>query len=160
MVDKQLSRVTDGPSIDTEPSFTPDGRAIVFTSNRGGKPQIYRVTLGAGKIERLTFTGDYNAKPSVTPDGKRLVLLHRDDDGLFNIAVQAMNSGDLKKLTRSSLSDSPSLAPNGMMVLYGSKEGGQGVLGAVSLDGRVKIRLPAREGNVQEPAWSPFPAKS
>ncbi len=156
LVGKQLTRITDGASIDTEPSFTPDGRSIVFTSNRGGKPQIYKVTLGAGKVERITFTGDYNAKPSVTPDGKRLVMLHRDEDGLFNIAVQTLGSGELKLLTRSSLSDSPSIAPNGMMVLYGSKEGGQGVLGAVSLDGRVKIRLPAREGNVQEPAWSPF----
>ena len=83
-------------------------------------------------------------------------MLHRDEGGLFSIAVQTLNTGELKILTRSSLSDSPNLAPNGMMVLYGSEEGGQGVLGAVSLDGRVKIRLPSREGNVQEPAWSPF----
>lgn len=153
---KQLTRLTDGTSIDTEPSFAPDGRSIVFTSGRGGKPQIYRVALGSGKVERVSFKGNYNAKPSLTPDNKKLVMLHRDEDGLFNIAVQTLSSGELKILTRSSLSDSPNLAPNGMMVLYGSEAGGKGVLGAVSLDGRVKIRLPSREGNVQEPAWSPF----
>lgn len=156
LVTKQFTRVTDGTSIDTEPSFAPDGRSLVFTSNRGGKPQIYRVTLGSGKIERLTFSGDYNAKPTLTPDGKRLVMLHRGENGLFGIAVQSLGSGELRLLTEASLSDSPSLAPNGMMVLYGAKEGHRGVLGAVSLDGRVKIRLPSREGNVQEPAWSPF----
>lgn len=153
---KQLTRLTDGTGIDTEPSFSPDGRSIVFTSSRGGKPQIYRVALDSRKIERLSFKGDYNAKPSLTPDNKKLVMLHRDEGGLFSIAVQSLSSGELKILTRSSLNDSPNLAPNGMMVLYGSEEGGQGVLGAVSLDGRVKIRLPSREGNVQEPAWSPF----
>ncbi len=156
LMSKQLTRLTDGTGIDTEPSFSPDGRSIVFTSNRGGKPQIYRVTLGGGKVERLTFLGNYNAKPSLTPDGKRLVMLHRGESGLFSIAVQTLSSGELRTLTQASLSDSPSLAPNGMMVLYGSEEGDRGVLGAVSLDGRVKIRLPSREGNVQEPAWSPF----
>jgi len=153
---KRLSRLTDGAAIDTEPSFAPDGRSIVFTSSRGGKPQIYSVSLDSRKVERLSFKGDYNAKPSLTPDNKKLVMLHRDEGGLFSIAVQTLSTGELKILTRSSLSDSPNLAPNGMMVLYGSEEGGQGVLGAVSLDGRVKIRLPSREGNVQEPAWSPF----
>ena len=156
LASKQLNRLTEGSGIDTEPSFAPDGRSIVFTSNRGGKPQIYRVGLSGGKPERLTFKGDYNAKPSLTPDGKRLVMLHRGDNGLFSIAVQSLASGELRQLTQASLSDSPSLAPNGMMVLYGSQEGGRGVLGAVSLDGRIKIRLPSRDGNVQEPAWAPF----
>lgn len=153
---KQLTRLTEGSGIDTEPSFAPDGRSIVFTSSRGGKPQIYRVTLASGKVDRLTFSGDYNAKPSLTPDGKRLVMLHRGDGGQFGIAVQSLNSGELRILTQTSLNDSPTIAPNGMMVLYGSQEGGRGVLGAVSLDGRVKVRLPSREGDVQEPAWSPF----
>ncbi len=153
---KALSRLTEGTGIDTEPSFAPDGRSVVFTSSRGGKPQIYRVALESRKVERLSFKGDYNAKPSLTPDNKKLVMLHRDEGGFFSIAVQTLSTGELKILTRSSLSDSPNLAPNGMMVLYGSEAGGQGVLGAVSLDGRVKIRLPSREGNVQEPAWSPF----
>lgn len=156
LVNKQITRLTDGTGIDTEPSFAPDGRSVVFTSNRGSKPQIYRVTLGSRKIDRLTFSGDYNAKPSLTPDGKRLVMLHRGDNGLFGIAVQTIATGELRVLTQTSLNDSPALAPNGMMVLYGSQDGDRGVLGAVSLDGRVKIRLPAREGDVQEPAWSPF----
>lgn len=154
---KKMTRLTEGAGADTEPCFTPDGRSIVFTSDRGGKPQIYRVTLATGKVDRLTFAGNYNAKPSLTPDGKNLVTLHRGEGGLFSIAVHNLGSGSLRVLTQSSLNDSPAIAPNGMMVLYGSQEGGRGVLGAVTLDGRLKIRLPAQEGNVQEPAWSPFP---
>lgn len=153
---KQLSNLTSGTGIDTEPFWSPDGRSIVFTSDRGGKPQIYRVTLGAGKVERLTFAGTYNAKPSLTPDGKNLVTLHRNTEGLFSIAVHNLGNGAVKVLTQTGLNDSPALAPNGMMVMYGAQEEGQGVLGAVTLDGRLKIKLPAREGTVQEPAWSPF----
>lgn len=153
---KRLTKITDGSGMDTEPSFASDGRSIVFTSDRGGKPQIYRVALGTGKVDRLTFAGNYNAKPSLTPDGKSLVTLHRGETGLFSIAVHNLSTGTLRVLTHSSLNDSPALAPNGMMVLYGSQDGGRGVLGAVTLDGRLKIRIPSQEGNVQEPAWSPF----
>lgn len=156
LASKHLRSLTSGIGIDTEPHFAPDGRSLVFTSDRGGKPQIYRVTLNTGKVERLTFQGSYNAKPSLTPDGKNLVTLHRTEEGLFSIAVHNLETGAVRVLTQTGLNDSPTLAPNGMMVLYGMQESGQGMLGAVTLDGRLKIRLPAKEGNVQEPAWSPF----
>ena len=42
------------------------------------------------------------------------------------------------------------------MVLYATEYQGNGVLAVVSTDGRIKLRLPARAGSVQEPAWSPF----
>ncbi len=138
--------------------FAPDGQTVYFTSDRGGKPQIYKVNLATRHTERVTFVGGYNAKPSLTPDGKRLVTLHRGESGgLFSIAVQSLALGGTPKvLTETGLNDSPTLAPNGMMVLYGSGEGGHGVLRAVSLDGRTKIALPTREGDVKDPAWSPF----
>jgi TolB protein len=54
------------------------------------------------------------------------------------------------------LDESPSIAPNGSMVLYATKQGDRGIRAAVSVDGGVKFRLPAREGDVREPAWSPY----
>jgi len=59
-------------------------------------------------------------------------------------------------LTSTALDESPSIAPNGSMVLYATKYQGRGILAAVSVDGGVKFRLPAREGDVREPAWSPY----
>lgn len=151
---RKLRQVSHGPGIDTEPRWFPDGRSLVFTSDRGGKPQVYKLHLNTGHIERLTFTGAYNARPSVTPDGKYLVTMHRAEksDG-FSIAVQHLGTGQLKLLTHSAGDESPTVAPNGMMVLYGTREG---ILGAVSIDGRVRLRLPSQTGVVQEPAWAPF----
>jgi len=156
LASKKLNQLTTGPGIDTEPFWASDGRSIVFTSDRGGKPQIYRVALNSGHVERLTFAGTYNAKPSLTPDGKNLITLHRNEEGLFNIALHNLTNGAVRVLTQTGLNDSPTLAPNGMMVLYGAQEAGEGILSAVTLDGRLKLRLPARAGSVQEPAWSPF----
>ena len=158
LAQKHLTRLTASTGRDTEPVFAPDGRSVYFTSDRGGKPQIYKVHLATRQTERVTFVGNYNAKPSITPDGKRLVTLHRaESTALFSIAVQSLSQGgEPKVLTETGLNDSPTLAPNGMMVLYGSGNGERGVLRAVSLDGRTQITLPAREGAVKDPAWSPF----
>lgn len=152
---KKLTRITRHFAIDTEPNWNVDGKSIVFTSNRGGKPQIYQVTLASRRIERLTFEGDYNARPRVSPDGKSLVMVHRER-GVFHIAAQDIASGDLRILTETYLDESPTIAPNGAMLMYATRYQGKGILAAVSLDAGVKFRLPSKRGDVREPAWSPF----
>ncbi|MFT6791801.1 MAG: TolB protein, partial [Cellvibrionaceae bacterium] len=151
---RRLTRITNHFAIDTEPAWAQNGKAIMFTSNRGGKPQIYQITLASGHVERLTFEGDYNAKPQLTPDGKGVVMVHRYD-GVFHIAVQDVATGEMRILTQTSLDESPSIAPNGAILLYATKDGDRGILAGVSLDAGVKYKLPAKTGDVREPAWSP-----
>ena len=152
---RQFSRVTNHYAIDTEPSWTADGKGIVFTSNRGGKPQIYKVTLASGRVERLTFDGEYNARGRVSLDGKTLVMVHQRN-GVFHIAAQDLATGTLRILTETNLDESPTIAPNGAMLLYATRFGGKGILAAVSLDAGTKYRLPSKQGDVREPSWSPF----
>lgn len=150
-----LKQLTFGDAIDTEPRFTADGKALIFTSGRGGSPQVYRLSLGDGSVSRLTYEGNYNARASLTPDQKHLVMLHREDSK-FNIGVQEVDSGRINQVTFALLDESPSIAPNGRLILYATRYNDKGVLGIVSLDGRIQLRLPSREGDVQEPAWSPY----
>ncbi|MGD9661610.1 MAG: Tol-Pal system protein TolB, partial [Porticoccaceae bacterium] len=109
----------------------------------------------SGATERLTFRGSYNARPRLAPDGRTLVMVHRDN-GQFHIASQDLITKDFRVLTGTFLDESPTVAPNGAMLLYATKRGGKGLLAAVSIDAGVKFFLPAREGDVREPAWSPF----
>ncbi len=151
-----MKQLTFGGAIDTEPRYAADGRSLVFTSGRGGSPQVYRLDLADGAVSRLTFDGSYNARPSYTPDQKHLVLLHRGEARQFNIGTQALDTGRLTVLTDSDADEAPSVAPNGRFVIYATRNAGRGMLGLVSLDGVVNTLYPARDGDIQEPAWSPF----
>jgi TolB protein len=152
-----LEQLTSGVSLDTEPSWAPDGKSLIFTSNMGGVPQVYQITLSNKKINRLTYNGNYNTVASFTPDQKSIVLLNRDGDK-FNIAIQNLSSGRMTILANDGINKSPSIAPNGNMIVYATIDIGKnrGMLAEVSVDGKVKLLLPAPEGDVEEPAWSPF----
>ncbi len=151
-----LRRLTDNPAIDTEASWSGDGRSIFFTSDRSGGPQIYRVSANGGRPQRLTFEGDYNARPRVSPDDQNVAVVH-NDRGSYRIAVVEVARAYLQVLTDGHLDESPSFAPNGETLIYATREGGRGLLAAVSIDGRIRQRISSVEGDVREPAWSPFP---
>lgn len=153
---RQLTQLTDDYYINTEPAFAPDGKSLIFTSNRSGGPQIYQINLASKKISRLSYDGPYNARASYTHDGKHIAMIHRVS-GIYNIGVLDLETGNTRVLTGSAGdSASPSIAPNGSMVLYDIRYNGRNVLGMVSSDGRIQIYLPARDGEAQDPAWSPF----
>lgn len=152
---KKLRRLTKHYAIDTEPRWAPDGKSIIFTSNRGGSPQIYRVSVLTGKVDRLTFQGNYNARAEISPDGQDLVMVHREGEQ-FHISVQNLRNGTFTNLTNTDLDESPSIAPNGSMIIYATQHKGRGVLGAVAINGVVEYRLPSKIGEVREPVWSPY----
>lgn len=151
-----LRQITKDDSINTEPDWSPDGSSLLFTSNRGGGPQIYKVSAAGGAISRVSFDGSYNATPSYSADGNTIVVLHGEGGNRYDVATIDVSSGALSMITNTGGVSSPSIAPNGQMVIYADTTSGRGVLGMVSIDGKIRLQLPSPEGSVSEAAWSPF----
>ncbi len=154
---RSLRQITTTSAIDTEPVWSPDGSSLYFTSDRGGRPQIYRVPASGGSASRVTFEGNYNATASIAFDGKKIAVVQGSGNN-YRIALMDSSLGGARwtSLSPGSLDESPSFAPNASMVLYAAREGGRGVLYAVSADARVRQRLVVANADVREPAWSPY----
>jgi TolB protein len=155
--DKTLTRMTNQFAIDTESSWSPKGNKILFTSGRSGSPQIYELNLRKlnSKAKRISFEGTYNAKAAYLPNEEGIIFVHRSSDGLFHIAMKYKKENFIRILTEAKMDESPSVAPNGNMVIYGITEGDQSMLAGFSLSG-ASFKLPASQGEVREPAWSNF----
>jgi TolB protein len=153
---RQAKRLTTHRAIDTEGTWSPDGRHIYFTSDRSGGPQIYRISANGGTPERVTFEGSYNARPRLSPDGTRLAMVH-NDRGNFRIAVMNIERKDLLVVSAGRQDESPSFAPNSDSLIYATRQSGDGVLETVSADGLIRQKMASGQGDVREPVWSPFP---
>ena len=153
---KNLTRLTKHYSIDTESSWSPKGSKIIFTSGRSGSPQLYELDLrrSNAKPKRLTFDGNYNAKGTYLPNNEGIVFVHRENKN-FQIAIKYFSENFIRPLTNAQLDESPSISPNGNVIVYAIKDKGRGLLAGVTLSG-AKFRLPARKGSVREPSWSGF----
>jgi len=153
---KNLTRLTNHYSIDTESSWSPNGSRIMFTSGRSGSPQLYEIDLrrSNSKPKRITFEGNYNAKASYLANGDGAIFVHRSNKK-FQIALKYFDENFVRSLTESRLDESPSISPNGNVIIYATTEDELGLLAGVTLSG-ARFKLPAKKGEVREPSWSGF----
>ena len=153
---KNLTRLTNHYSIDTESSWSPRGSKIIFTSGRSGSPQLYELDLKKfnAKPKRISFDGNYNAKASYLPNNEGIIFVHRSNTN-FQIALRYFNENFIRVLTEAQMDESPSISPNGNVIVYAITDDDKGLLAGVTLSG-ARFRLPTTEGAVREPSWSGF----
>jgi len=153
---QKLTRLTRHSAADTSPSWAPNGRSLLFTSDRSGRPQIYRIPVTGGNAARITFQGRENSRASFDPDGKTIVMVTNQGNG-DQIGVFSLSNKQMRILTGGRLDESPTFSPNGSMIVYATKRSGREFLEIVSTNGRNKYPLRFKEGfNCHSPAWSPL----
>jgi len=156
---RQLTRLTDHPADDVEPSFSPDGNQIVFSSARGGGSQLYVMGADGAGAERITFgSGRYTA-PVWSPRGD-LIAFVKQEGGQFMLGVvRADGSGQERILYEGYFVDTPAWSPNGRVLLFTrgdrASNGTRYQIWNVDLAGFNLRPAPIRSA-ASDPAWSPL----
>ena len=97
---KNLHRLTYSKGYDAECSYSPDGKQIVFCSDRGGNPNIYVMDADGSNVRQVTHATGYNGGPFFSPDGRWIVFRSdRKKEGLLQIYVIGVDGSNETALT-------------------------------------------------------------
>ncbi|MBE0460789.1 MAG: Tol-Pal system beta propeller repeat protein TolB [Candidatus Aminicenantes bacterium] len=150
---KNIKRLTFNKAIDTAPTWSPTGREIAFTSDRGGTPQIYIMDAEGSNVRRVSFGGSYHDAPSWAPTGDRIAYVSRVNQ-IFDIYVLNLHANRIIKLTESNArNESPCWSPDGRHIIFSSNLTGTVQLYSIDYDGTNMRRLTTR-GENKLPDWS------
>ncbi|MDN2565347.1 Tol-Pal system beta propeller repeat protein TolB [Aquibium sp. A9E412] len=153
---RNTTRLTSSNSIDTSPSYAPDGQQIVFTSDRGGRPQIYVMNADGSDPRRISFGNGNYSTPVWSPRGD-LIAFTKQSGGEFSIGVMRTDGSQERILTTGFLQEGPTWAPNGRVLMFFRQQAGSGgpQLHTIDLTGRNEQRIDT-PNFASDPAWSPL----
>jgi Tol biopolymer transport system component len=113
-VERTLTRLTFGQGLQTDVTFSPDGRFIAYASDRAGKFDIWVQQVAGGDPVQITKSPEHDTQPAWSPDGSTIAFRsERDGGGIF--AVPALG-GLERQLT--SMGTHPSWSPDGREILF------------------------------------------
>ena len=158
-------------SLDYTPSFSADGKWIVFTSERGGSADIYRVHADGTGLERLTDDPAFDDQGAVSPDGSMLAFVSTREGGHANLWLKDLSgpgrrARPIAKTNAGSFR--PSWSPDGKWIAFTSDrdttrtrwDGGWELVQSTAIyivrpDGSSLRRLTELGGYAGSPRWSP-----
>jgi TolB protein len=121
----QTTRLTNTRSIDTTPSYSPDGQYIVFSSDRTGSEQIYIMNQEGRDLRKITSNDGSYSKPMWSPDGK-FIAFTKMKAGQFSIGITNIDGKNEKIITSGYLVEGAKWSPNSRYLLYSKKTGAYG----------------------------------
>jgi TolB protein len=175
---QRVYRITDNQALDSDPSWSPDGKQLAFVSQRGGDQDIYILPVDCqagilaqeanssqdwplvscvGEPQQLTSDPGPDGSPSWSPDGSRIAFVSRREDS-NDIYLMDSTGENLQRLT-DSLSEErfPVWSPDGRWLAFGARQdvNTNEDIKAIHLESRQTRQLTSHPAGDFWPAWSP-----
>jgi TolB protein len=153
-----VSRVTNRGSLNVAPSWSPDGRAIVYQAYPTGFADIYiqrlfEVQVQPARPARGTDRAQ-NMLPAWSPDGSRIAF-QSNREGRYDIYTVKADGSDLRRLTNDRSDDtSPTWNPTGTQIAFTSDRGGSNQIYIMSADGGPATKLSDEPKKADRPTWA------
>ena len=152
---KEITRLTEGNLTDDYPAWSPDGKKIVFMSERSGWFQIHVMDADGKNVKKLTEEDGEKWKPAWSPDGKKIAFAGDGSDD-WEIYIMNQDGSDLQQVTEVNGHDwGPAWSPDGQKIAFASNRSGDFEIYVMDTNGENVKQLTNTPGVDFEPVWSP-----
>ena len=148
-------QVTNNRTINLSPSWTPDGRAVLYSSFKDRVQTLFLFELYSGKEIKFSPRAGRLISGKVSPDGKS-VAATLESGGNSNLYLLDLDGNVIRKLTEETgIAVSPSWSPDGRQIVYVSDRAGSPQIYVLDVAGGKSRRLTYSGGYNTSPEWSP-----
>jgi TolB protein len=148
--------VVGGRASNDEPSWSPDGRKIVFTRQASATTwELYTVRAGGKGLERLS-SGHQDLDPAWSPDGKRIAFARQEGSGLWQLYAMNADGSHKSRLSAGQGSEtSPTWSADAKRIAFTRERNHRSAIYVMRSDGRGVHRVTGRALGASQPAWAP-----
>lgn len=134
---------------DSEPTWSPSGRHILFTSDRDGGSDIYRMNADGTNVRRVFKKWANRSNPVWSPDGRQIAYYRKDDQAIYIADIDGANEERLVNGWH------PTWSPDGTEIAFVSLAGRLDIR-VIDLKTRLeRVLVPMEQVLLHEPVWSP-----
>jgi TolB protein len=137
------------------PAWRPDGKEILVTSYRGGRPELWVFRLADRSFRKLASVGELSMGGAYSPDGARIAFVASEGNNTDIYVIGADGSNPRRLTTSPGIDVSPSWSPDGKKIAFVSDRAGTPQVYVMNADGSDQRRITFQGNYNQTPQWSP-----